>query len=188
MRQRQYWFPEHYASAVQRLRVPLGFALIAAYLLAAGPGRWSMILGLPIAVAGLGIRAWAAGHLAKDQALATGGPYAFVRNPLYLGTLVAAFGFGVASGVWWLPLLFGAIFLLVYLPVMELEEKHLLRVLPGSAEYVDQVPLLLPTRAPLASPARFSGALYLRNEEYKALGAFGVAALFLIWRAGWLTF
>jgi len=183
---RQYWFPEHYAGAVQRLRVPLGFALIAAYLLAAAPSRWSMAVGLPVALAGLGIRAWAAGYLAKDQALATGGPYAMVRNPLYLGTLIAAIGFGLASGVWWLPVLFGVIFLLVYLPVMELEEKHLLRVLPGAAAYVDQVPLILPSRPSMASPTRFAWSLYLRNEEYKALIAFAVAAVFLSWRAGWL--
>jgi protein-S-isoprenylcysteine O-methyltransferase Ste14 len=184
---RQYWFPEHYASAVQRLRVPLGFALIAAYLLAADPGEWSMTLGLPIALAGLGIRGWAAGHLAKDRALATGGPYALVRNPLYLGTLTAAVGFSIAAGVWWLALLFGILFLLIYLPVMELEEKHLLRVLPGAAEYVERVPLFLPSRAPIRSESRFSWALYMRNEEYKALGAFAIAALFLAWRAGWLT-
>ncbi len=186
--QRQYWFPEDYASAVQRLRVPLGFVLIAAFLLAAEPSRWSMILGLPFAMAGLGIRAWAAGHLAKDQSLATGGPYAFVRNPLYLGTLVAAIGFGIASGVWWLPVLFGVVFLLVYLPVMELEEKHLLRVLPGSAGYIDQVPLFFPMKPPFPSTARFDGSWYVRNEEYKALGAFAVVIVFLAWRAGWLGF
>ena len=84
--QRQYWFPEHYASAVQRLRVPLGFALIAAFLVAAEPSRWSMILGLPFAGAGLGIRAWAAGHLEKNQQLAEAGPYAYVRNPLFHNT------------------------------------------------------------------------------------------------------
>ena len=183
---RQYWFPEHYAGAVQRLRVPLGFALIAAFLLAAEPGRWSMTLGLPIAAAGLGVRGWAAGHLAKDQSLATSGPYAFVRNPLYLGTLIAAMGFGVASGVWWLPLLFALIFLLVYFPVMELEEKHLLRVLPGAAAYVEHVPLFLPAKPPIDSQARFSWALYKKNEEYKGLGAFAVTAVFLAWRAGWL--
>jgi protein-S-isoprenylcysteine O-methyltransferase Ste14 len=184
--ERRYWFPEHYAGAVQRLRVPLGFALIAAYLLAASPGNWSIALGLPVALAGLGIRAWAAGHLAKDQSLATGGPYALVRNPLYLGTLVAAVGFGIASGVWWLPLIFGTIFLLVYLPVMELEEKHLLRVLPGSVAYVEKVPLFLPMKPPISSATRFAWALYMRNEEYKALGAFAVAAVFLAWRVGWL--
>ncbi len=184
--QRQYWFPEHYASAVQRMRVPLGFALIAAFLFAAEPSRWSMILGLPFAVAGLAIRAWAAGHLAKDRSLATGGPYAFVRNPLYIGTLVGALGCAIASGAWWLPVLFGIVFLLVYLPVMELEEKHLLRVLPGSANYVDRVPLFFPMKPPISSPARFAGSLYLRNEEYKALGAFAIVIAFLAWRAGWL--
>ncbi len=183
---RQYWFPEYYASAVQRLRVPLGFALIAAYLLAAAPGRWSIAMGLPVALAGVAIRAWAAGHLAKDETLATSGPFAFVRNPLYLGTLIAALGFGLASGVWWLPLLFLLIFVLVYFPVMELEEKHVLKKFPDAAGYVERVPLLLPTQPPLHSTARFSWPLYLRNEEYKALGAFAIAAAFLAWRAGWL--
>lgn len=181
---RQYWFPKHYASAVQRLRVPSGFLLIAAFFLLATPGRATLIAGLPIALAGLAIRGWAAGHLAKDRALATGGPYAFVRNPLYLGSLVAAIGFAVASGVWWLPPAFGAVFLLVYLPVMELEEQHLLRIFPDSAAYVDRVPLLLPLRTPIPSATRFEWSLYWKNEEYKALVALLVAASYLIWRAG----
>jgi len=185
---RQYWFPQHYASTVQRLRVPFGFALIALFALLAQPGSWSIGAGLPLAAVGLGIRAWAAGHLAKDRTLATGGPFSFVRNPLYLGSLVAAVGFAVASGVWWLPLVFGVVFLLIYMPVMELEEQHLLRIFPDAAWYVDRVPLLLPRKPPIDSPAQFSGALYVRNEEYKALGAFAAVGLYLAWRAGWLPF
>jgi protein-S-isoprenylcysteine O-methyltransferase Ste14 len=188
VRQRQYWFPEHYAGSVQRLRVPLGFALIALSLLVAQPGRWSLTLGLPLAVMGLLVRAWAAGHLQKDRRLATGGPYSFTRNPLYLGSLVAALGFAVAAAVWWLPPLFALVFALVYVPVMELEEKHLLRILPGAADYVERVPLFLPLRFPAHSGDRFSGALYWRNQEYKALAAFMIAAAYLVWRAGLLPF
>lgn len=183
---RQYWFPRHYASAVQRLRVPLGFLLIAAFILLAQPSRATLAAGLPVALAGLAVRAWAAGHLAKDRALATGGPYAFVRNPLYLGSLIASLGFAVASGVWWLPLAFVLVFSLVYLPVMELEEQHLLKLFPDSADYVERVPLILPLHAPIPSAARFDRALYVRNEEYKALGALLVAAGYLAWRAGLL--
>lgn len=181
---RRYWFPQHYASGVQRLRVPLGFLLIAAFFLLAAPNRATLILGLPIALVGLAIRGWAAGHLAKDRSLATGGPYAFVRNPLYLGSLISAIGFALASGVWWLPLAFALVFSLVYLPVMELEEQHLLKLFPGSAEYVERVPLILPLRSPIPSASRFETAQYLKNEEYKALAALLVAGSYLAWRAG----
>lgn len=185
---RQYRFPKNYAGVVQRLRVPLGFLLIGAFLLLAEPSPRTLITGLPIALAGLAIRGWAAGHLAKDRALATGGPYAFVRNPLYLGSLIAAVGFALASGVWWLPLAFAAVFLLVYLPVMELEEQHLLKLFPESAGYVDRVPLLFPFRTPVHSAARFEWALYRKNEEYKALAALAVAAGYLGWRSGLFDF
>ena len=182
---RQYWFPKHYADAVQRWRVRVGFVLIAIFAAVAYPGRWSLTTGLPVAALGLLLRAWAAGHLDKNGRLATSGPFAFVRNPLYLGTLLTATGFAVASGAWWLPLVFAAVFLMVYVPVMELEEQHLLTLFPEARAYVDRVPLLLPTKAPLDSPgSRFAGSLYMRNEEYKALAAFAAGALFLAWRAG----
>ena len=93
---RQYWFPKHYADAVQRWRVRVGFALIVVFALAAYPGRWSLTVGLPVAAIGLLLRAWAAGHLDKNGSLATSGPFAFVRNPLYLGTLLTATGFAIA--------------------------------------------------------------------------------------------
>jgi hypothetical protein len=57
------------------------------------------------------IRAWASGHIRKNQTLAVSGPYAYTRNPLYLGSLILGVGFCIASGVWWLALGFGALFL-----------------------------------------------------------------------------
>src|SRR5258708_31175382 len=118
-------FPKPYADFVARLRVPSGFLLAAAFVWFSNPSMQSMAYGLPISVAGLALRAWAAGHLAKNQRLATSGPYAYTRNPLYLGTLIVAVGFAVAGRSVGLAVLFAAAFLLVYLPVIHLEGPHL---------------------------------------------------------------
>ncbi len=71
---RRYWFPKRYADAVARLRVPCGFLLVVAFAWFAAPSPVSLAAGLPVAAVGLWLRGWAAGHLAKNQALATSGP------------------------------------------------------------------------------------------------------------------
>ncbi len=141
---RRYWFPKHYADVGQRLRVTAGFGLLAAFLWFAEPSVTAMAVGLPVSLAGLALRAWAAGHLAKNEALAVAGPYALTRNPLYLGSLIVALGLAVAGASVFLILLFLAVFMLVYYPVMELEEQHLRKLFAGYTEYADRVPLLLP--------------------------------------------
>src|SRR6516164_5831411 len=93
----RYWFPKPYADLVARLRVPTGFVLVAAFAWFSAPTLPSLLVGIPISVIGLLIRAWAAGNLAKNQSLATSGPYAWTRNPLYLGTLLVAAGLVTAS-------------------------------------------------------------------------------------------
>lgn len=179
---RRYFFPKHYADVVQRLRVPLGFVLVAAFALLANPSRWSLMIGLPVALAGIAIRAWAAGHLVKNQQLAMSGPYAFVRNPLYIGTLIAAAGFVLATREPWLALLFGLAFALIYLPAIELEEQHLRKLFQEYEWYATQVPMLRPRIPPLRAEGRFRTAVYLKNQEYQALIGFVVGAAFLAWR------
>src|SRR5579872_4844510 len=97
-----YWFPKLYADTVARLRVPAGFVLVAAFGIFSKPTGHSLEIGLPVAMAGILLRAWAAGHLRKNQRLATGGPYAHTRNPLYIGTLIVAAGLVAASRSVWL--------------------------------------------------------------------------------------
>ncbi|MCC6585694.1 MAG: isoprenylcysteine carboxylmethyltransferase family protein [Bryobacterales bacterium] len=181
-RPRRYFFPKHYADVVQRLRVPLGFALVAAFALLAAPTRVSLMVGLPVAFAGILIRAWAAGHLVKNQQLAMSGPYAFVRNPLYIGTLIAAAGFVIATHEPWLALLFGAAFALIYLPAIELEEQHLRKLFQEYEWYAEQVPMLCPRIPPLKVPGKFQTSIYLRNQEYQAMIGFIAGAAFLWWR------
>jgi protein-S-isoprenylcysteine O-methyltransferase Ste14 len=148
------------------------------------PSARSLAWGLPIALAGLALRAWAAGCLAKDRQLSTSGPYAYTRNPLYLGTLIVAAGLAVASRNVWLGILFAAVFLLVYLPVIQLEQQHLRRLFPDYAGYAERVPALLPrlTPAPVKNPHPFQLRLYLINREYQAGTVFVAGMLFLFWK------
>src|SRR5579862_1006606 len=113
-------FPKPYADFVARLRVPSGFAIVAVFAWLSFPTAQSLASGMPIAVAGLALRAWAAGCLAKNRELARSGPYAHTRNPLYLGTLLVAAGLVVAARNLWLGILFAAVFAFVYLPVIQL--------------------------------------------------------------------
>src|SRR4051812_25639708 len=182
--QRRYWFPKRYADAVARLRVPSGFLLVIAFAWLARPDLRSLCLGVPVSIIGLILRAWAAGHLAKNQNLATSGPYAYMRNPLYVGTLLVAAGLVIAARRWELAVLFSSVFLFVYLPVIELEEQHLRNLFPEYTDYAKRVPLLLPSRrATSPGQAPFRWSLYRRNEEYNALLGFAAGLAFLIWKA-----
>jgi protein-S-isoprenylcysteine O-methyltransferase Ste14 len=175
-------FPKPYADRVAKLRVPFGFILVGAFLWLSAPSASSLTIGLPISILGLTLRAWAAGHLEKNTALADGGPYAHVRNPLYIGTLLTAAGLVIASRRWELGVLFAAVFLMIYLPVVELEEQHLRKLFPAYGAYAQRVPKLLP-RLGGSSSKHFRWSVYLKNQEYQALLGFLAGAAVLVWKA-----
>jgi protein-S-isoprenylcysteine O-methyltransferase Ste14 len=177
-------FPKPYADAVARLRVPSSFLIAIVFGWFSNPTPASLAAGIPISLAGLALRAWAAGCLAKNRELATGGPYAHLRNPLYVGTLLVAAGLVVAARS---PLLAGitaAVFLLVYLPVIQLEEQHLRRLFPEYADYADRVPPLWPRWRRLSgrNPNPFRWQLYLKNQEYQAGAGYAAGMLYLFYR------
>ena len=155
---------------LQRIRVPLGFLFAAVFLVFARPEIVTLAVGAGISVVGLLIRAWASGHIRKNENLAVSGPYSYTRNPLYLGSFLLGVGFCVAAGVWWLALLFAVLFLGIYLPVMRVEAEDLTRIF-GAAfdEYKKAVPLFFPRLTPWKkSPANFDFQLYLKYREYRA--------------------
>jgi protein-S-isoprenylcysteine O-methyltransferase Ste14 len=179
----RYFFPKQYADFVQRLRVPCGFLLLVTFAVFSQPSRCSLSIGLPIAVCGLWFRGWAAGYLAKNRNLAVSGPYAYMRNPLYAGTLITAAGLAVASRSIVLTPVFAAVFLLVYLPAIELEEQHLRKIFPDYATYAKRVNRFVPfMRRPPSTAASFDAALYWKNEEYKAALGFLAAVAWLLWK------
>ena len=177
-------FPQNYAERVQRLRVPVGFLLLAAFAILARPSPESIMASLPFILAGLAARAWAAGHLEKNLTLADSGPYAYTRNPLYLGSFIVALGFAVAAASVALAILFTAAFIGIYLPVMEREQDHLLKLFPEYKAYAARVPLLWPNLGPKGSRS-FNPAVYLKNQEYKAalgvLTGFALLAVKMYW-------
>jgi protein-S-isoprenylcysteine O-methyltransferase Ste14 len=175
-------FPKPYADIVQRFRVPGGFLILGAFLVLAQPANASILRGLPFCVAGLAIRAWAAGHLAKNEDLAQSGPYGHVRNPLYAGSLLLAGGMAIAANSLPMAAVFAAAFLLIYLPVIQLEEEHLRKLFPAYEHYARNVPSLFPRLTPWGVRKPFRFELYRRNQEWKALLGFLVGLGWLLLR------
>jgi len=178
-------FPSGYAHLAARLRVPGGFLLVIAFAWLSRPSVLSLSVGLPIAVAGLLLRAWAAGHLEKNLRLATTGPYAWVRNPLYVGTLLVAAGLAVASRRPLLAVLFALAFTLVYLPAVQREEEYLRQLFGNFEEYSRTVPGFIPRLPAKLSAGRFRMDLYRKNEEYQALLGFLAGAAWLVAKLFW---
>lgn len=172
-----------------RWRAPLGYPTAALCLWFAHPTFRSIVAGSVIASAGLVIRAMAAGHLRKREALAQSGPYAYTRNPLYLGSAFIAAGFALAALSWIAAGLLALYFVVFYEQVMRREESEL-REQYGKTfdEYARSVPRFLPKlRVKIASDGgRFSFAQYVRNREYSAaIGAaltIAVLAILALWR------
>jgi protein-S-isoprenylcysteine O-methyltransferase Ste14 len=176
-------FPKPYADSVAKLRVPGGFLLVVAFAWLSAPTPQSLLFGVPFSILGLLLRGWAAGHLSKNQDLAVSGPYAWIRNPLYAGTLLVAAGLVIAARRWELFALFAAVFGLIYLPVIQLEEQHLRSLFPDFRDYCRRVPLLLPAGRKMQVRKPFQWALYRRNEEYNALLGYLAGLAWLAWRA-----
>jgi protein-S-isoprenylcysteine O-methyltransferase Ste14 len=177
---------------MQRLRVPVGFITAILFVFFSRPSWRSLAVGVPIAVAGALIRAWASGHLRKNAELAVSGPYAFTRNPLYFGSFVMAAGCAVCGGSLWLGLLLTAFFLAVYLPVMQVEAAHMRRLFAGDYEkWATNVPFFVPRVTPYRNgrTQRFDPQQYMRHREYRAaIGLAIVIAAMSLKAAGALFF
>jgi len=181
----------------RRVRVPLGFVMAAVYLVevARRPPHpifiaWSLALVLP----GLALRAAASGTVKKNRELTMTGPYAYTRNPLYLGSALIAAGFALALESWLVALLLAVGFAAIYAAVIASEERFLRATFPDFDAYCRSVPRFMPRRTPAKiapdKPATaisqtvtpvtaqgFSPQLYFAHREYNA--AIGAALLYL---------
>ena len=175
---------------MQRSRVPLSFVCAALFLLFARPRPVTLLAGVTVSFIGLLLRAWAAGHIRKNSELATSGPYAHTRNPLYLGNFLLGLGFTIGSGWWPLGILFAALFLGIYLPVMRVESTTLTQLFGESYQrYARGVPLFLPRVTPYRSgqdKTEFDRGLYMRYREYRAALGLLVAWGLLVFKAYYL--
>ena len=181
----------------RRVRVPLGFVMAAVYLLEVARRTphpifiaWSLALVLP----GLALRAAASGTVKKNRELTMSGPYAYTRNPLYLGSSLIAAGFAFALDSWLVALLIAVGFVVIYAAVIVSEERFLRANFSAFDTYCRSVPRFLPRMTPAktgrGNPAEdvsqavtpvtgsgFSPGLYFAHREYNA--AIGAALLYL---------
>ena len=177
-----------WSSLARVIRVPLGFAFAVIYLWLAKPTAASILIGACIVIPGLVVRALASGYVRKNEQLATGGPYAHTRNPLYLGSLILACGFAVASRSWWVGVAIVIFFFAIYVPVIQSEAAFLRGQFPEFAEYARQVPSLFPRLTPFEKRGgAFSWDLYWKHREYNSLlGALlvtaALAAKMIFWK------
>ena len=176
-----------WSAIARRIRVPLGFAFTVVYLLLARPTVNSILLGAALVIPGVLVRALASGHVQKNEQLTTSGPYAYTRNPLYLGSLILAVGFALASRSWWIAAGMVLIFFSIYLPVIRAEEVFLRKRFPEFADYARSVPRLLPRLSPFGGGGgSFSWDLYWKHREYNAaVGSIALMAALVV-KALWV--
>jgi len=175
----------------QRIRVSAGFILAPLLLISARPTVSSLAAGAFVALIGLWIRAWASGHVRKNQELTISGPYGHTRNPLYLGTFLLGTGVAVGGGTPWFVAVFAAFYLLIYVPVMMAEADTLRELFAEEySAYERDVPLFVPRFTPYRPSnvagnkdyrsrsigiRRFDLSQYLRHREYRAAVGFVLA-------------
>jgi len=172
----------------RRIRVPLGFFFAAFYFWRARPDWASLFVGAAVAALGVFVRAMASGHVKKNEELATAGPYAYCRNPLYLGSILLAIGFAIAARDVWVAVGIVVLFTVIYVPVIRSEEAFLRSCFERYDEYARRVPRLLPRTVWMSGlAAGFSRELYLQHNEYNVL--IGAAAMLaaLVLRMYWLS-
>ena len=176
-----------YSEVAKRLRLPLGFILGISYLIFARPTPLTLAVGGAIAFVGVLVRAWASGHISKNERLATSGPYAHTRNPLYFGSFLIAAGFAIAAH-WALLLLVVAFFVLIYAPTMHRERANIAGRFPDAYEaYAANVPAFVPRPTPWKATHpeddnAFSLDLYMKHGEWKAGLTYVLVIAWLIYR------
>jgi protein-S-isoprenylcysteine O-methyltransferase Ste14 len=171
-----------WSRVARRIRVPLGFMFAVVFVLLARPTQNSLIVGTLVIIPGLVLRGLASGHVQKDKQLTTSGPYAYTRNPLYLGSLMLAGGFAIAARSWWIVGIMLLMFALIYVPVIAGEERYLRQAFPDYEEYARNVPRFLPRLTPYGMQrSAYSSLRYWKHREYQAsIGCAVVLAILII--------
>jgi hypothetical protein len=156
----------------------LAFVLIALFAAAGAATPWSLIIGGTAVILGTAARLYASGFILKNRELATSGPYAFVRHPLYTGNILIIMGFSIASAAWW-TLVVALVFFWFYYPTaIEYEDRKLHGIFGDRWEaWASRVPALVPRLA--ATTAR--GGTWSLKKSYKQNGEPLIVAFIVFW-------
>ena len=167
--------------------IPLVIGMILLVVIA-DPGGFSIVAGGVVAILGEAIRVWASGHLIRNNEVTTSGPYAYLRDPLYLGRLLLLVGFCVmAWGYSWVVLVIGlGVFFFSYMPRKYRKEMARLEELFGQEyrEYASYTRSLLPRLKPYphARKRAWSFDLFWKEnrEQYFVLGGMILTLLIVV--------
>jgi protein-S-isoprenylcysteine O-methyltransferase Ste14 len=159
-------------------RQALAVVLILIYALTARPVFWTVVIGLPIAFVGMLVRLYASGFVMKNKELATHGPYALVRHPLYTGNILLLLGFSFGGATYWgLPLAL-VFFWFYYPPAIEYEDRKLHRLFGEQWEkWSRNVPALVPN---VANAGRMSGGSWSLAKSMRQNGEGFIVVYILI--------
>ena len=172
------------------VRTKSAWLIVVPFFLLAGPTRASLAIGAVLSLGGLALRAWSAGTIHKGETLTTSGPYAFMRNPLYVGSFLIGAGLAVAGGSWLWLVLFLVFFAVLYGPTVAAEAARLTEKFGHRyVAYSGQVPAFMPRLTPFrgggGERGGFQWSQYERNREWEALlgaaAAFAVLWLKMVW-------
>jgi len=174
------WFASHRIVATAPVAVLL--------IVMARPVPALLVIGGALVLLGEAGRMWSSGHIDKNAELATAGPYAHTRNPLYVANLLLLLGFCVMSGTLWVAALALLAFAMIYRPVIREEAAHMDKLF-GEAyrSWSSEVPLFIPRLTPAPhQTGSFSWALVIQHREHRNAAAFipGILLFVLIyyWR------
>jgi Phospholipid methyltransferase len=167
-------------------RQTLALVLVVLYAATAAPYAPLVALGVPIALLGALVRFYASGFIAKNQELATDGPYRFVRHPLYTGNVLLVVGSAIAGSRWWGLPLAAVFFWFYYPPAIEYEDRKLKRLFGGAWEqWAAGTPALVPRLGAAHPPARsrWSFATSLQRNGELVFVVFCAACMgWIVWR------
>ncbi|MGQ9523742.1 MAG: methyltransferase family protein [Armatimonadota bacterium] len=167
---------------VSRRRTFTVVAVPLVMLALAQPTLVSLIAGCVLVAAGQALRLWAAGYIHKESEVTTGGPYAYVRNPLYVGSFLISAGFAVMSAVWISWLLVAVQYAFVYHLTVIAEEQRLEEILGESyRQYRASVPRWIPSLRPYPyRSGRFDFRQVGVNKELSSMMVVDLACLLFI--------
>ena len=142
------------------------------------------ITGTLLSVAGIVIRFWAGGYVKKDKELATTGPYAYVRNPLYVGNVLIALGFCILSGQAWSFAALAVLYLWLYIPSIRKEERTLSKLFGDDfVRYKKHVRAMWPRLTPYETGSGgWAASQWVKNGEHIVNAGLLIALAVLISR------
>lgn len=170
----------------KKLRLWLAYPMFFVYPFVAHMTDFSFVAGVFLMLLGLVVRFWASGYISKSRVLAVCGPYAYMRNPLYLGNFILGFGIVVIANNLWLSLYYFIAFTVLYIGTIKEEQEGLLEKFGAPyVTYMSKVPMFFPSLKPWrhAEKTPFSLRQSFKNGEFiRICGFLLLVVFFYLWK------